>query len=240
MKNLINALRMSVVFAILIFFAACTQNNSHTPVPDPNPVPTGSEIVRFSISEDSINYDGQLTPGTVNVSWDTKNAIVYLNDSVVAKNGSLTTGAIFQNKKFTLRVTDLDGKNVKSQSLDVVVSVDPLFQKICGTSGTTWIIDSSFSYAPGGSPESNLTPCVADDKVTLYPNGLGVTDQGDAPNCLTGLIVGSYTFNKSDTTLQFYPVAFHPNRKVIFLPNDKIHFEYQKSGKTWVQVYRKV
>lgn len=228
---------MVSVFAILIF-TGCNPTSSPTPPPPPNPVPTGSEILSFSTSTNHVNYDGQLTPGVI-ISWNTKNAKAYINDVAVADRGSLVD-TFFQNKKFTLRVTDLDGKNAKSQSLDVTVSVDPLFSKICGSAGITWIIDSSFSYAPGGSPESNLTPCVADDKVTLYPNGLGVTDQGNASSCLTGNLVNNFSFNKVDTTLQFYPVSLQTNRKVTFLPNDKIRFEYQKSGKTWVQVYRKV
>lgn len=232
---------MVSVFAILtLTIVSCGPGGAGGGDPiTPNPKPE-SAINSFSVDINALHYAGQITSGAVTVSWDTKNAIAYLNDSVVAKSGSLTTGALFQNKKFTLRVTDLDGKNAKSQEINVSVSVDPFFSKICGTTGLTWIIDSSFSYPPGGSPETNLTPCVADDKVTFYPNGSGVTDQGNTPNCLTGLIVGSYTFNKSDTTLQFYPTESQPNRKVIFLPNDKIHFEYQKNGKTWVQVYRKV
>ncbi len=231
---------MSVVFAILIFFAACTPSSSPTPRPDPNPKPKEPTISNFEAIPGSVNYAGLPISGKVSVSWSVQNAKeVYLNDILVGSSGSLLTDTLLVAKKFTLRLVDSMGRNFKYQDLNIPVIVDPTFAKISGTTGQSWKTTRNTSVRiSDGNLLELLQPSELDDIFTFYPFARWKVTYGVLNPKATVEEEFKFDSPKSEIAIQHYDLQ--PVRKVEFTSPTVMTWTYTKNGSIYTRYFEKL
>lgn len=231
---------MVSVFAILIF-TGCNPASSPTPRPDPNPTPKPEPTISsFEANPGSVNYAGLPISGKTSVSWSVQNAKeVYLNDILVGSSGSLLTDTLLVAKKFTLRLVDSLGRNVKSQDLNISVIVDPTFAKMCGTTGLSWKTTRNTSVRiSDGNLLELLQPSELDDVFIFYPNAKWKVSFGLQNPQTTAEEEFRFNAQTSEIAIQHYDIQ--PIRKVEFISPTIMTWTYTKNGSIYTRYFEKL
>lgn len=211
--------------AILIVMISCGKDN---PAPPPTPPVVNPTINNFSLSKNTIYFNGQAGLGKIDISWSTSNGSAYLNDSAVSASGVLKVN-ISQNKSYTLKLVSEKGANVV-QTKSVTVSVDPNLEKITGLTGRKWKPTSIMIKPPGSSVfQEYIFECEKIKVRTYFPNTTAQIDYGTNPNCgVTGVEnsnEGVFTFNPSTMYIFDNMTSSMNTQKVSFPTPDTMLFE---------------
>lgn len=179
--------------------------------------------------------------GKVSVSWSVQNAKeVYLNDILVGSSGSLFTDTLLVAKKFTLRLVDSMGRNVKSQDLNISVTIDPTFAKMCGTTGLSWKTTRNTSVRiSDGNLLELLQPSELDDVFTFYPTGRSKVYYGTVNPLPLSYLEEEYKFFPATSELAIQHYDVQPIRKVEFGVNT-MTWSHTKNGFIYTRYFERL
>lgn len=158
------------------------------------------------MSPSSIYLSGAANPQTqvvITISAIGNPAVALSVDNVLLSGNSFTSPQLMESKTFAISATNGIGSG-DATSVPVSVIIDPVFAKLCGTSGKSYRYSLRTKQEVSDvNPVSILSPCELDDKFTFLPNSRLLIDLGTNPSCGVLSGVSGFTFNPSTMALFF-------------------------------------
>ncbi len=189
MKNLKNALGMSVLFILILFFASCGPSSSPGGHVDPNPAPAKISNVLVTPTQ-NIVLTGMPAQNNVNISV-TADGFPKPSISINGISGSsFTTPNLFNSTSYNVSASNSVGTD--SKKVDITVTVHPTFSQIVGLDSSLWDFTSfkiqNLRDPAMTTPVEVITPC---QKGYVFTFRKDLTSKVDRGQCGGGVTDGA-------------------------------------------------